>query len=205
MGGARDANDAGSPPIVHVKFESVRITDEKFYQLCKDNPKARLELTTDGELIALRPIGAKTGARGKKLSRRLKSWSEKDGRGIAFDASTGFTLPNGAKRSPDVSWLPVERWDALSDEEREGYAPLCPDFVVELRSPKDRSQTLTHLKRKMAEYIDNGARLGWLIDPVKKRVHVYRAGQPDECLENPAEVSGEPILRGFTLRLKDIW
>ena len=209
MGEIGGAKGADSAPIVHVKFESVRLSDEKFYQLRKDNPKARLELTADGELIALRPAGTKTGARGMKLSRRLKSWSEKDGRGMAFDSTTGFTLPNGAKRSPEASWLLIERWgalsalSALSDEEQEGYAPLCPDFVVELRS--DRRQQLRPLKRKMAEYIDNGAGLGWLIDPVKKRVHVYRPEHTDEYLENPAEVSGEPILRGFTLRLKDIW
>jgi len=203
MGEIGGAKGADSPPIVHVKFESVRLSDEKFYQLRKDNPKARLELTADGKLIALQPAGTKTGARGMKLSRKLKSWSEKDGRGMAFDSSTGFTLPNGAKRSPEASWLPIERWDALSDEDKQGYAPLCPDFVVELRS--NRRQQLRSLKRKMAEYIDNGAGLGWLIDPVTKRVYVYRPEHADECLENPAEVSGEPILRGFTLRLKDIW
>ncbi|TDI37734.1 MAG: Uma2 family endonuclease [Acidobacteria bacterium] len=203
MGEIRGAKGAGSPPVIHFEFESVRLTDGKFDQLRKDNPKARLELTADGELIALRPTGAKLGAGNLKLNRRLKSWSEKDGRGRAFDSSAGFTLPNGAKRSPEASWLPVERWDALSDEEQQGYAPICPDFVVELRV--NRRQKLRPLKRKMAEYIDNGAELGWLIDPVKKRVHVYRPGNPEECLENPAEVSGEPILTGFTLRLKDIW
>ncbi len=203
MGEIRGAKGAGSPPVIHFEFESVRLTDGKFDQLRKDNPKARLELTADGELIALRPTGAKLGAGNLKLNRKLKSWSEKDGRGRAFDSSAGFTLPNGAKRSPEASWLPVERWDALSDEEQQGYAPLCPDFVVELRA--NRRQKLRSLKRKMAEYIDNGAGLGWLIDPVKKRVHVYRPGHPEECLEDPAEVSGEPVLRGFTLRLKDIW
>ena len=202
MGEVYVANGAESPPVVQLNFESIRLTDEQFYQLCKDNPEARLELTADGELIAMPPTGAKTGARNMKLSHRLQSWSEKDGRGIAFDSSTGFALPNGAKRSPDASWIPVERWDALSDGEQEGFAPLCPDFVVELRSPTDALQTL---KRKMAEYVDNGAGLGWLIDPMEKCVHVYRSGHPAECLENSAEVSGEPILRGFTLRLKDIW
>jgi Uma2 family endonuclease len=203
MGEIRGGKGADAPPVIHVEFESVWLTDGKFDQLRKDNPKARLELTADGELIALRPTGAKLGAGNLKLNRRLKSWSEKDGRGRAFDSSAGFTLPNGAKRSPEASWLPVERWDTLSDEEQQGYAPLCPDFVVELRA--NRRQKLRSLKRKMAEYIDNGAGLGWLIDPVKKRVHVYRPGHPEECLEDPAEVSGEPVLRGFTLRLKDIW
>jgi len=202
MGEVYVANGAESSPVVQLNFESVRLTDEQFFQLCEDNPEARLELTADGELIAMPPTGAKTGARNMKLSHRLQSWSEKDGRGIAFDSSTGFALPNGAKRSPDASWLRVERWDALSHDEQAGFAPLCPDFVVELRSPTDRLQAL---QRKMAEYIDNGAGLGWLIDPLEKCVHVYRSGQPDECLENPAEVSGEPILLGFTLRLKDIW
>lgn len=203
MGEIRGGKGADAPPVIHVEFESVWLTDGKFDQLRKDNPKARLELTADGELIALRPTGAKLGAGNLKLNRRLKSWSEKDGRGMAFDSSAGFTLPNGAKRSPEASWLPVERWDTLSDEEQQGYAPLCPDFVVELRV--NRRQKLRPLKRKMAEYIDNGAGLGWLIDPVKKRVHVYRPGHPEECLEDPAEVSGELVLRGFTLRLKDIW
>ena len=132
---------------------------------------------------------------------RFGTWAEADGTGIGFDSSGGFRLPNKAKRSPDVAWVKRERWEALSPKERKRFAPLCPDFVVELRSETDR---LNKLQDKMQEYIDNGAQLGWLIDPIEKKVHVYRPDAPVEILDNPAEVFGDPLLSGFTLKLAGI-
>jgi len=148
------------------------------------------------------PAGSETGHRNSTLNLRLAGWAETDDTGLAFDSSTGFTLPNGAIRSPDASWVRRERWSALSKEQRAGFAQLCPDFVVELRSPTDR---LSVLQEKMQEYIDNGARLGWLIDPVDKKVYVYRPGQPLESLDNPTTLSGDPVLPGFVLHVQELW
>jgi Uma2 family endonuclease len=144
----------------------------------------------------------KTGQRNIRISRYLDVWAETDGTGFAFDSSTMFTLPNGAKRSPDASWVKRERWEALSEKQQEGTGPLCPDFVVELRSPSDR---LPVLQEKMQEYIDNGAQLGWLIDPIDKRVYVYRSGQPVEQLDDPETLSGDPVLPGFLLPVRELW
>ncbi len=137
-----------------------------------------------------------------RLTRHLDTWAEADGTGIACDSSTLFTLLNGAKRSPDASWVKRERWDALTKDQREGFAPICPDFVVELRSPTD---SLSDLHDKMREYSDNGARLGWLIDPLDKRVHLYRPGLPVESLDDPMTLSGDPILPGFILPVRELW
>jgi len=185
-----------------LNVKSAGLTEEQFYQLCADNPELRLELTADGELVILSPTGAKTGRRNARLTRRLDAWAEKNNAGVTFDSSTGFTLPNGAKRSPDASWVKRERWESLTEKQQEDFAPLCPDFVVELRSAKDRLSTLQH---KMEEYVANGARLGWLIDPKAKRVYVYRSGQPVECLENPEGLSGDPVLPGFVFDVSEIW
>jgi Uma2 family endonuclease len=181
---------------------SVKLTDEQFYRLCQDNRDLRIELTVQGELIIMPPTGSKTGWRNAKLIHRLTAWAERDGSGLTFDSSTGFSLPNGAKRSPDAAWVRREKWDALTEEEQEGFAPLCPDFVVELRSPAD---PLSTLQDKMMEYIANGAQLGWLIDPTTKRIYVYRQGQPTECLENPETIEGDPVLPDFILDMKEIW
>ncbi len=148
------------------------------------------------------PAGSETGRRNNKLAVRVGTWAEADGTGVAFDSSAGFILPNGAIRSPDASWVKKERWEALSKNQQEGFAPLCPDFVVELRSPTDR---LVDLHSKMQEYIDNGAHLGWLIDPIDKRAYVYRPGQPVESLDNPATLSGDPVLPGFVLPVHELW
>jgi len=129
-------------------------------------------------------------------------WVEKDGSGEGFDSSTGFRLPNGAKRSPDLSWINSEKWNAIPKAKRKKFAPVCPDFVVELRSETD---SLTKLKDKMEEYIENGASLAWLIDAEKRKVYVYRPNAEVETLENPLEISGEPLLQGFVLNLKEIW
>ena len=129
-------------------------------------------------------------------------WAQKDGTGQSFDSSTLFSLPNGARRSPNVSWIRNERWEALSDEDQERFPPLCPDFVVELRSKTD---SLAHLQEKMEEYIQNGAQLGWLIDPFERKVHVYSAGVFAEILNDPETVSGEPLLKRFVLDVRTIW
>jgi Uma2 family endonuclease len=187
---------------VALDLHSVRLTDEQFYQLCQDNEDLRLELTAEGELIIMPPTGGTTGSRNSTINYQIAGWAIKDGTGLSFDSSTMFILPNGAKRSPDGSWVSRERWDALSQEERDKFAPLCPDFVLELRSPSD---SLSFLQDKMDEYISNGAGLGFLLDPKAKRVYVYRPGQPVESLDNPRTVSGDPVLPGFVLDLKDIW
>ena len=145
-----------------LNVKSAALTDEQFYHLCADNRELRLELTASGELVIRSPTGAKTGRRNARLTRRLDTWAEKNNTGVTFESSTGFTLPNGAKRSPDASWMRRERWESLTEKQQEDFVPLCPDFVVELRSPKDR---LSSLQRKMEEYSANGAQLGRLIDP----------------------------------------
>lgn len=178
------------------------LTDEQFFRLCQDNPELRFELTAQGELIVMPPTGSETGWRNSKFNQRLANWTEVNGEGLAFDSSTGFILSNGAKRSPDAAWVRRERWRALTPEQRREFAPLCPDFVMELRSPTD---SLFALQEKMQEYIDNGARLGWLIDPIEKRVFVYRPGQPAEALDNPTSLEGDPVLPGFVLSVQELW
>ncbi|MEO0355826.1 MAG: Uma2 family endonuclease, partial [Cyanobacteria bacterium P01_A01_bin.3] len=167
------------------------------------NRDLRLERAADGTLIVSPPTGGESGHRNLNISIQLGTWSEVNQTlGIAFDSSTGFVLPNEAIRAPDVSWLSRERWDSLSQDEKEGFVPLCPDFVIELRSKSDRLSTL---QAKMREYIDNGARLGWLIDPQNRSVEIYRGEQDLEVLDNPSEVSGGEVLPGFTLNLKRVW
>lgn len=185
-----------------LNLRETHLTEEQFVRLCQENPDLQLELTAQGELVIMPPTGMESGRRNSRLTRLLDVWSEATGTGIAFDSSTMFTLPNGAKRSPDASWIPRERWDALPPKEREGFGLICPDFVAELRSPTDR---LKNLHEKMREYLANGARLGWLIDPVEKRVSVYRPDQPVEVLDNPATVSGDPVLPGFVLLVRELW
>ncbi|NEZ66595.1 Uma2 family endonuclease [Leptolyngbyaceae cyanobacterium CCMR0082] len=182
---------------------ALKVTSEQFAVLAAANRDLRLERTATGELIVNPPTGGESGKRNLSISTQLGMWFEaNDTLGEAFDSSTGFDLPNGANRSPDASWVRRECWDALTPEQREGFVPLCPDFVVELRSKTD---SLTVLQAKMLEYMDNGSQLGWLIDPKNKRVEIYRAGQAVEVLENPDTLSGEDILPGFMLILKRIW
>jgi Uma2 family endonuclease len=147
------------------------------------------------------PAGTESGGRNLELSVQLALWAKRTGLGRAFDSSTGFTLPNGAIRSPDASWVTQARWDALTHEQKEGFAPICPDFVVELRSPSDLLKTL---RAKLREYLAQGAQLGWLIDPKSRAVEIYRPGQPPERVENPSVLSGEAVLPGFVLDLKGI-
>jgi Uma2 family endonuclease len=181
---------------------ATKVSDEEFAELCRLNPELQLERTSEGDLVIMSPTGGKTGRRNAKLTVAFGVWAEKDGTGQVFDSSTLFTLPNTAKRSPDVAWVRNDRWNALSNQEQEQFPPLCPDFVVELRSKTDLPGAL---KEKMEEYISNGAELGWLIDPLERKVHIYRAGTHAEVLEDPREVSGEPLLEGFVLNLQSIW
>ncbi len=148
------------------------------------------------------PAGSGTGHRNIKISARLQWWAERDGTGLAFDSSTGFTLPNSAVRSPDASWIAQERWEQVPPERRDTFAPICPDFVLELRSPSD---VLRDLHDKLAEYLANGARLGWLLDPRPRHVYVYRPGHPPVRLDNPESVSADPVLKGFVLKPREIW
>jgi Uma2 family endonuclease len=189
------------PPHLLVNVKDV-IAPEQFEGLCRANRDLRLELTSTGELIVMPPAGSKTGMRNADLTYQLAAWAKKDRSGISFDSSTGFTLPNRAMLSPDAAWIKRERWDSLTEDEQEGFAPLCPDFVVEIRS---RSDDLPPLESKMQEYIGNGAFLAWLIDPLKHRVYVYTSGGEVVVLENPEIVSGGQLLPGFELRMSQLW
>jgi Uma2 family endonuclease len=189
-------------PFLMPDLTSLRLTPAQFEQVCRDNPDMRLELTSTGGLIVMPPAGSLTGKRNFDLSIQIGVWAEKDGTGVGFDCNAGFTLPNGAIRSPDVSWVRREKWEALSEDQQEEFAPLCPDFVIELRS---RWQTLKAQQSKMQEYLDNGTTLGWFIDPRNRRVYIYRAGKEVEVLTDAATVSADPILPGFQLRLTELW
>ena len=176
-----------------------KLTDEQFYQLCQANRDLRLEMTAQGELIIMPPTGGETGKRNSDLTADLVIWNRQNKLGIVFDSSTGFILPNGAKRSPDAAWIPTDKWDALTLEQKQKFLPLCPDFVIELRSPTDKLKTL---QAKMQEYIENGTCLGWLINPQDKQVEVYRQNQEVEVLNFPGNLSGENVLPGFILNLE---
>ncbi len=178
------------------------VTPEQFERLCRKYRDLRLELTSTGELIVMPGTGSLTGMRNADLTYQLTAWTKNDGSGVCFDSSTIFALPNSARRSPDASWVRRERWDSLSERQKEGFAPICPDFVVELRSPSDRAATLHD---KMLEYIANGSSLGWLIDPFKRRIYVYRPDEELVILENPEIVHGDPLLPGFELKTDELW
>lgn len=188
---------------VTVKFDPViNLTDEQFFQLCQDNELIRFERNADGTVLMMPLVGGITSIRNANLAYQLGLWSRDDNLGIAFDSSAGFTLANSAVRSPDASWLKRDKWDALSQAQKERFAPVCPDFVVELRSNTD---CLQRLQDKMQEYRDNGASLGWLIDLETYQVEIYRFGQEVEVLKSPTTLSGETILPGFILNLESIW
>jgi Uma2 family endonuclease len=180
----------------------IKLTDEQFFQLCQNHRDYRFERTALGELIIMPPTGGETGKSNFELSVQLGIWNKQNNLGVAFDSSTAFKLPNGADRSPDASWVRKDRWDALTPKQREKFPPLCPDFVVELRSPSDSLKTL---REKMQEYMDNQARLGWLLDRPNKRVEIYRQGRDVEILQSPTTLSGEDVLPGFVLDLSEIF
>jgi Uma2 family endonuclease len=180
----------------------LRFTDEQFEQLAAANRELQLELTTKGELIIIPPTGGETGNRNFEIYIDLGNWNRQHRLGKAFDSSTGFRLPNGATRSPDVSWVKIERWNALTQAQRKKFLPLCPDFVIELLSETDE---LADTQVKMQEYLDNGLRLGWLIHSSTKQVEIYRAGQEVEILAAPTTLSGEDVLPGFVLDLRPVF
>ena len=180
----------------------LQMTDEEFFEFCQINSELRIERNKSGELLIMPPTGGTTGNRSGSVFGELYIWAARDGTGMCFDSSTGFKLSMGDK-SPDASWIKLERWNALSQEQQDKFAPICPDFVVELRSASDN---LKPLQEKMQEYMrEPGVQLGWLIDCKNPRVYIYRPGLPEECLENPATVSGDPILPGFVLNMSKIW
>lgn len=188
---------------ITVNFNSViHLSDEQFYQLCANNPDTKFERNANGEIIVMPPTGGETGRRNASLIGRFIIWNEQAKLGQVFDSSTGYKLPNGANRSPDVSWIKQERWDSLTSEQREKFIPLAPDFALELMSPSD---SLVDVRVKMREYIDNGVELGWLINPEAKQVEIYRLGKDVELLDSPQSISGENILSGFILDLTDIF
>ena len=189
------------PLVVHTS-PALEMDDQQFFQFCQLNRDLRIERTAEGDLIIMPPAGGSSSRGNAELTYLFQAWAHRDGTGQIFDSSGGFKLANRATRSPDVSWVRNERLDLLSDEEWEKFLPLCPDFVLELRSPSD---PLRVVKQKMEEYIQNGARLGWLLDAPRKQVHVYRPGAPPEVLDHPTKLSGEPVLKGFVLDVPQVW
>jgi Uma2 family endonuclease len=191
-----------SPLILHFP-SSMPMTDEQFFDFCQENRDLRIERNKYGEISIMPPTGSETGNRNFNLSGQLYVWSETDGTGICFDSSTGFKLSTGAERSPDASWIKLERWNALTPEQQKRFAPICPDFVIELRSASDNLQLL---KDKMLEYMQEpGIQLGLLIDRKNRHVYIYRPGEKEQCLENPDAVSCDPVLPDFVLKVGKIW
>lgn len=179
-----------------------RLSESEFFDFCQLNRELRIERSHDGELIIMPPASSDSGRRNLSLAAQLWIWSQRDGTGESFDSSAGFRLPNGATRSPDAAWIKRERWDALTADEQEEFAPLAPDFVAELRSKTD---SLRGLRAKMREYIENGVRLAWLIDPTRQRVEVFRPGRQPEPIDHPTQLIADPELPGFVLDLRQVW
>ena len=191
-----------APLVVRMPSSVVEMNDDQFFDFCQVNDELRIERTSEGDILIMAPEGSESGQGSAEIIVQLGVWAKRDGTGVVFGSSTGFTLPNSAVRSPDAAWVLKSRLKRFSREERKKFLPLCPDFVIELKSPTDR---LMELKDKMAEYIENGARLGWLLDPGSCQVFVYRPGKKLRVLNHPATVSGDPELPGFVLDLKEIW
>ncbi|MFQ3616756.1 MAG: Uma2 family endonuclease [Cyanobacteriota bacterium] len=192
-------------PLV-LETSEVHLTDEQFYQLCRSNPNLSIERSAKGALIVMTPVGGEGGSYEMDLGGELYLWNKQSGRGKVFSSSTLFKLPIGGGgeassssfRSPDVAWVELSRWQALTPEQRRKFPPIAPDFVIELRSPTDN---LELLQAKMQEYMDAGVRLGWMLNPQEQQVEIYRQGQPKEVRELPTELSGEDVLPGFVLPL----
>jgi len=180
---------------------TLELTDEQFFKLCQNNRDLRFERTANGELIIMSPTGSETGRRNSGLNFQLTAWSIHNNLGVVFDSSSGFKLPGGSDISPDCAWVRRDRWDALTAEQKEKFAPICPDFVVELRSASD---PLEKLRAKMKVYIKNGAKLGWLLDRKNRQVEISRPDRDVEIIYSPATLSGEDVLPGFVLDLSDI-
>lgn len=178
------------------------LTPDQFFDLCRANRDWKLERTAQGDLVVMAPTGGETGARNARLLMQLSLWNERSQLGVVYDSSTGFLLPNGAVRSPDVAWVKREQWNALATEQREKFPPLAPDFAIKLMSPSDN---LTEVQAKMQEYIDNGVQLGWLFDREAKQVEIYCSRQSKEVLQQPKELLGSPTLPGFAIDLDGFW
>jgi len=198
----RNIADTPCLPIIVQLRPVVNLSDEQLFDLCQVNRDLRIERTEHGELIIMSPTGSETGDRNSEINWQLRDWAKRDGTGKVFDSSAGFRLPKGAVRSPDAAWLRLSRWNALTAEQRKRFAPLCPDFVVELRSPTDG---LNAVLERMHEYLENGAEMGLLIDPEQKQVYLYRRGREVEILEDPKTIACDPVLPGFVLDLREIW
>ncbi len=195
----------GMPPVPYTLVLDVRalkLTAEEFFQFCQDNSDLRIERSPQGDLIMMSPSTSEGGRRYSELTYQVHAWTKQDGTGYSFDSSTMFKLPNKAEVSPDAAWIHKDRYEALTPDERDSFAPICPEFVVELRSKTDR---LSVLKKKMRQYMEQGAQLGLLLDPKSKCVYIYRPGQEVECLEQPEVVACDPVLPGFVLRPAEIW
>ena len=178
------------------------ISDRTLAQLCRENPELRFETDAQGKLIVMPPTGSESGKRNGDLFGQIWYWNRQTKLGVIFDSSTGFKLSNGATRSPDVSWIAIERWNSLSEQQKRSFAPIAPDFVIELMSPTDHSLTT---QQKMNEYLNCGVKLGWLINPDVKEVEIYRNGQDQEVVNHPSRLSGEELLPGLTVDLADIF
>ncbi len=187
---------------IDIKAFTNSISDRTFEQLCADNPETKFETTPEGKLIVMSPTGSESGEKNADLLIQIGIWNRQYKLGVIFDSSTGFKLSNGATRSPDVSWIELSRWDSLSARLKRGFAPIDPDFVIELMSPTD---DLVTLQEKMLEYISCGVKLGWLINPDRKQVEIYRLGQDKEVLDNPQSLSGEAILPNLVVELSKIF
>jgi Uma2 family endonuclease len=181
-----------------LNLDAVQLTDDQFYQLCQDNRNLRLELTSDGELIVMPPVGGESGSYEANYITDVSNWNRRTQLGKVFSSSTLFKLPSGAQRSPDVAWIATARWEALTPEQRRKFPPIAPDFVIELRSATD---SLSDLQAKMQDYLDNQVRLGWLINPQHQQVEIYRLGQAKEVRSLPVTLSGEDVLPEFSLRI----
>jgi Uma2 family endonuclease len=180
----------------------IKLTDEQFYQLCRENPELKFERNAKGELIIMPPTGGETGNKNSEINADFVIWNRQTKLGVCFDSSTCFKLPNGANRSPDVAWISKVRWDRLTPQEQEKFPPIAPDFVLELMSPSDN---LEDTQAKMREYIDNQVKLGWLINCKTRQVGIYRQGKSTEVLDSPTELFGEDVLPGFILNLQIVW
>lgn len=192
-----------SEPIVLKLPPELQMTDEQFFEFCQVNQELRIESNKFGELLIMPPTGSDSGNREARIIQQLMNWADEDSTGIAFSSSAGFTLSTGAKLAPDASWIKLERWNSLTEEQKQKFAPICPDFVVELRSPSDN---LKPLQEKMEEYMkEPGLQLGWLIDRKNRKVYIYRPNQAVEILDNPETISGDPVLPGFILNLSKVW
>ena len=194
--------EQSSELVIHMK-PALEMSDDQFYEFCRLNSELRIERTAEGDIIVMPPTGGETGRKNAKLLALFVNWDGVDNSGVSFDSSTGFILPNGATRAPDVAWVMKSRLATLTREQKQKFIPLCPDFVLELRSPSD---SLASVKEKMEEYIANGAQLGWLLDPMNRSVSVYHSDGRIDVLDDPETISGDPVLPGLiVVNIRRIW